>query len=120
MPENETNPFDVTSYSNTEVAPTQDTQATELPQGNEGQPNGEEGKTEEGQATDTTSTETTLPATNTEVDEKNEETDGQDTQNEKIKFEWENESAKNIYDSLVSGNLSDVADVLYEQKVLSE
>jgi hypothetical protein len=120
MPENETNPFDVASYSNTEVATEQDTQATELPQGDEVKPNGEEGKTEEGQATDTTSTETTPPATNTEVDENNEKPDEQDTQNEKIKFEWENESAKNIYDSLVSGNLSDVADVLYEQKVLSE
>lgn len=120
MPENETNPFDVASYSNTEVASQQETQATELPQGNEEQTNGEEAKTDEAQSTDTTSTETTTTATNTEVEQKNEESDKQDAQNEKIKFEWENESAKNIYDSLVSGNLSDVADVLYEQKVLSE
>ena len=120
MPENETNPFDVTSYSNTEVAPEQETQATELPQNNEETTSGEESKVDEGQATDTTSTEATTQATNTEVEEKNEESDKQETQNEKIKFEWENESAKNIYDSLVSGNLSDVADVLYEQKVLSE
>jgi hypothetical protein len=38
----------------------------------------------------------------------------------KIQFEWENEVAKNIYDSLTTGNISEVADILYEQKVLSE
>lgn len=119
MPENETNPFDVTSYSNTEVALEQETQATELPQGNEEQTNAEETKVDDGQATDTTSTETTPTATSNEVEDKNKAGE-QPTQTEKIKFEWENESAKNIYDSLVSGNLSDVADVLYEQKVLSE
>ena len=37
-----------------------------------------------------------------------------------IKFEWENEVAKEIYDNLTTGNISDVADILYEQKVLSE
>ena len=117
MPENETNPFDVTSYSNTEVAPEQETQATELPQNNEVTTSGEESKVDEGQATDTTSTEATTQATNTEIEE---EADNRIQDEQKIQFEWENESAKNIYDSLVSGNLSDVADVLYEQKVLSE
>ena len=117
MPENETNPFDVTSYSNTEVAPEQETQATELPQNNEETTSGEESKVDEGQATDTTSTEATTQATNTEIEE---EADNRIQDEQKIQFEWENESAKNIYDSLVSGNLSDVADVLYEQKVLSE
>ena len=117
MPENETNPFDVTSYSNTEVAPEQETQATELPQNNEETTNGEESKVDEVQATDTTSTEAATQATNTEVEE---EADNRTQDEQKIQFEWENESAKNIYDSLVSGNLSDVADVLYEQKVLSE
>jgi hypothetical protein len=119
MPENETNPFDVTSYSNTEVAIEQETQATELPQGNEEQTSVEEAKVDDGQATDTTSTESAPTSTSNEVEDKN-EADEQPTQTDKIKFEWENESAKNIYDSLVSGNLSDVADVLYEQKVLSE
>jgi hypothetical protein len=119
MPENETNPFDVTSYSNTEVATEQETQATELPQGNEEQTNVEEAKVDDGLATDTTSTESATTATRNEVEDKNEAGE-QSTQIDKIKFEWENESAKNIYDSLVSGNLSDVADVLYEQKVLSE
>jgi hypothetical protein len=119
MPENETNPFDVTSYSNTEVATEQETQATELPQGNEEQTNVEEAKVDDGLATDTTSTESATTATSNEVEDKNEAGE-QSTQIDKIKFEWENESAKNIYDSLVSGNLSDVADVLYEQKVLSE
>ena len=117
MPENETNPFDVTSYSNTEVAPEQETQATELPQNNEVTTSGEESKVDEGQATDTTSTEATTQVTNTEIEE---EADNRIQDEQKIQFEWENESAKNIYDSLVSGNLSDVADVLYEQKVLSE
>lgn len=119
MPEQETNPFDVASYSNTEVASEQDTQATELPQGDQ-TTSGEETRVEETQATDTTSIESESQATNTEVENRNEEAEESTTQNEKINFEWENESAKNIYDSLVNGNLSDVADVLYEQKVLSE
>jgi len=118
MPENETNPFDVASYSNTEVTPAQETQATELPQGNQVETSGEESKVEDTQVSDTRINESAT-ATNTEVEDKN-EADEQATKNEKIKFEWENESAKNIYESLVNGNLSDVADVLYEQKVLSE
>jgi hypothetical protein len=115
MPEQETNPFDVSSYSNTEVTPEQDTQATELPQNNEETTSVEEVKTEESKPTESVSTDSTQ-ATNTEIEQAEDNT--QTTQ--EIKFEWENESAKNIYDSLVSGNLSDVADVLYEQKVLSE
>jgi len=118
MPENETNPFDVASYSNTEVAPEQETQATELPQGDQLETIGQEVKTDE--ATDTTSNVAQPATTTTEVENENYEAGEEPNQNEKIIFEWENESAKNIYDSLVSGNLSDVADVLYEQKVLSE
>jgi len=118
MPENETNPFDVASYSNTEVAPEQETQATELPQGDQVETIGQEVKTDE--ATDTTSNVAQPATTTTEVENENYEAGEEPNQNEKIIFEWENESAKNIYDSLVSGNLSDVADVLYEQKVLSE
>ena len=39
---------------------------------------------------------------------------------EAVGFEWNNDVAKNIYDGLVSGNVSEIADILYEQKVLSE
>jgi hypothetical protein len=35
-------------------------------------------------------------------------------------FKWDNEMARNIYDGLIKGNISDVADIIYEQKVLSE
>jgi hypothetical protein len=34
-------------------------------------------------------------------------------------FEWPNDTARDIYDKLVTGNISELADMIYEQKVLS-
>jgi hypothetical protein len=112
MPEQEINPFDVASYSNTttpqEITPTEQV-STELPQ-----------ETETTQVTtDSTPATTIETATTTESQVVN--TIEQEPEESVFKkFEWENNVAKDIYDSLVSGNISEIADVLYEQKVLSQ
>lgn len=41
------------------------------------------------------------------------------TVSEPFSFEWKNDFSKNIYDKLVSKDVSELADILYEQKVLS-
>lgn len=118
MTEEAINPFDVSGYStDPNETPTTATQSesTELPQ---------EPTTSE--STETTSTESTpVESVKTEsaVETKVEtpsanEIPAQESIN--IDYKWENENAKNIYDSLVSGNVSEIADILYEQKVLSE
>lgn len=38
---------------------------------------------------------------------------------EEFSFEWPNDVSKTIYDKLISGEISDLADIIYEQKVLS-
>lgn len=117
MTEQEINPFDVSSYSTEPVTPTETT--TESTQ-------------TETTATDTTNVETTAtestettqtPDTTTATDSTpvaTEDTGSEAYEPSKISFEWENEVAKEIYDNLTNGNISDVADILYEQKVLSE
>jgi hypothetical protein len=120
MTEQETNPFDVNSYSNTPSEPTQ-TEPTQT----------EPTQTEPTQADPTqTSTEVNPPATegtpepaqpsqeptNTESNSG----EGETNTTQKVIFEWENEVAKDIYENLTNGNISEVADILYEQKVLSE
>ena len=120
MPENETNPFDINSYSNTESEPnqTEPTQAeptqTEPTQSDPSQVNTEEGAT---------ATEGTLEPAQTSQEPTNTESNSEEGKTEttqKVIFEWENEVAKDIYENLTSGNISEVADILYEQKVLSE
>jgi len=113
MAEQDINPFDVSSYSNTPDTSNQ-TQATELPQ--------------EPTPTETTATEpepaqptTVEPATEpTAATTEQPATEQEPQEPTKVEFQWENEVAKNIYDSLVEGNVSEIADILYEQKVLSE
>jgi hypothetical protein len=120
MPEQDINPFDVSSYSNNSDTSTQATETTQT-----------DTTAVDTTAVDTTSTETTqtenvvtpdnssTESTVVVAQEKQDATE--DTQEfYKKTFEWESEVAKNIYDGLVSGNVSDIADVLYEQKVLSE
>ena len=116
MAEQDINPFDVSSYSNTPDTSNQ-TQATELPQ----EPTPTEPTATEPEpaqpttvepATEPTAATTEQPATEAEPQEPQEPT--------KIEFQWENEVAKEIYESLTSGNISEVADILYEQKVLSD
>lgn len=119
MAEQEFNPFDTTSYSasNEPVQTTETEQTgTELPQNTETTP--------EATPTESTPTEATTEQS-TEVKSESEEPIVQEERQpaqepETFDFDWGNDIAKNIYDSLVSGDISDVADTLYEQKVLSE
>lgn len=108
------NPFDTSAYSTTETV------ATELPEN----------------AVETTSVETTNQTineqeTSTETsqessNQENYETESQeatetdfDSEVEEFSFEWPNETSKDIYEKLVNGNISELADMIYEQKVLS-
>jgi hypothetical protein len=117
MTEESINPFDVSSYS------TQDTQAntttvveeqqgTELPQQ---EPAPTEENNEPAQQNVQTNTEPAQAVVQTE------ETKAQGQEpTQTTSFEWGNDLAKQIYDSLVNGDVSQVADIMYEQKVLSE
>jgi len=115
MAEQDINPFDVSSYSsdpNTSVEPTQ-TEPTQT------EPTAAEPTQVEPTATQTEPTQTTVEPTQAEPAQV-EPAQSEPSEPTKIEFEWENEVAKNIYDSLTTGNISEVADILYEQKVLSE
>jgi hypothetical protein len=117
MTEESINPFDVSSYS------TQDTQAntttvveeqqgTELPQQD---PAPTEENNEPAQQNVQTNTEPAQAVVQTEETK----VQGQEP-TQATSFEWGNDLAKQIYDSLVNGDVSQVADIMYEQKVLSE
>lgn len=113
MAEQDINPFDVSSYSsdpNTSTEPTQTEQT-------QAEPVAAEPTTVEPTSAESTET-TQTTAEPTQVEPAATEQEPQEPT--KIQFEWENEVAKNIYDSLVEGNVSEIADILYEQKVLSE
>jgi hypothetical protein len=115
MAEQDINPFDVSSYSsdpNTSVEPTQ-TEPTQT------EPTPAEPVKADAADTQTEPTQTTVEPTQAEPAQV-EPTQSEPSEPTKIEFEWENEVAKNIYDSLTTGNISEVADILYEQKVLSE
>jgi hypothetical protein len=115
MAEQDINPFDVSSYSsdpNTSVEPTQ-TEPTQT------EPTAAEPTQVEPTATQTEPTQTNVEPTQAEPAQV-EPAQSEPSEPTKIQFEWENEVAKNIYDSLTTGNISEVADILYEQKVLSE
>lgn len=112
------NPFDVNSYSTEPVETTEP--ATETTQA-------EQVTTESTQVEPTETTETATESTQTETatatdpaPAATEPAESETGNTQKIQFEWENEVAKEIYDNLTSGNISEVADILYEQKVLSE
>jgi hypothetical protein len=120
MPEQETNPFDINSYSNTEseLSQTESTQA-EQTQEESTQTDTTQGNTE----VSTTATESTQESAQTSQEPTNTESnseEGKTQTTQKVIFEWENEVAKDIYENLTNGNISEVADILYEQKVLSE
>jgi hypothetical protein len=115
MAEQDINPFDVSSYSsdpNTSVEPTQ-TEPTQT------EPTPAEPVQADPAATQTEPTQTIVEPTQAEPAQV-EPAQSEPSEPTKIEFEWENEVAKNIYDSLTTGNISEVADILYEQKVLSE
>lgn len=110
------NPFDVNSYSTEPVAATEP--ATETTQADQ---TATESTQLDQTATTESATETTQADTATATETQSTEPAESETSNtQKIQFEWENEVAKDIYDNLTNGNISEVADILYEQKVLSE
>ena len=117
MAEQDINPFDVSSYSSdpntsSEPTPTEPTQA---------EPAAAEPTPVEPTATSTEPTQTPAePASTEPAQTEPAATEPEPQEPTKIQFEWENEVAKEIYESLTSGNISDVADILYEQKVLSD
>lgn len=111
------NPFDVNSYSTEPVATTET--ATETTQADETTTESTQVDPPVAAETATESTQADpAPATNTATADT--ETGSETNNTQKIQFEWENEVAKDIYENLTSGNISEVADILYEQKVLSE
>jgi hypothetical protein len=117
MTEENLNPFDVSSYStqDTQANTTtvvEETQGTELPQQD---PAPTEENNETAQQNVQTNTEPAQPVVQTEENQ----AQGQEPAQPKS-FEWDNEMAKQIYNSLVNGDISQVADIMYEQKVLSE
>jgi hypothetical protein len=116
MTEESINPFDVSSYSTQETQANTTTvveeqQGTELPQQD---PAPAEENNEPAQQNVQTNTEPAQPVVQTE------ETQTKGQEPTPFNFEWNNDMAKNIYDSLVSGDISQLADIMYEQKVLSE
>jgi hypothetical protein len=120
MTEQETNPFDVNSYSNTPSEPTQTEQSN--PESTQTEPTQADAPQENTEVSSTAS-EATQEATQTSQEPTNTESnseEGKTVTTQKVVFEWENEVARDIYENLTNGNISEVADILYEQKVLSE
>jgi hypothetical protein len=115
MAEQDINPFDVSSYSSDPSASTEPTQVEPT----QTEPTAAEPTQVEPTATQDEPTQTSAEPTQAEPAQV-EPTQSEPQEPQKIEFEWESEVAKNIYDSLTTGNISDVADILYEQKVLSE
>lgn len=119
MPEQEVNPFDVNSYSTEPVQPITEP-TTEPTQVDPPAADPAQGEPATGTTTEPTQADpVTPPAADTAPaaeEPKGSEPDTTST----VQFEWENEVAKEIYENLTNGNISDVADILYEQKVLSE
>jgi len=112
MSETNFNPFDQSNYSE---SPKQEvsTEATEV------QVQTEETTNEVSEPTQTeanveTQQEVNEPSESTLAEESDESED-----DSRFVFEWPNDTAKDIYDKLVTGNISELADMIYEQKVLS-
>lgn len=109
----EFNPFNVSEYSNTETQETtQSVETTETVQTPEPAP--------QEQAPVVTevvemNTEYSTP-TETKVEETEQKQEFEPTE---YTFEWPNEVSKNIYEKLINGDISELADMIYEQKVLS-
>jgi hypothetical protein len=109
----EFNPFNVSEYSNTETQETaQPVQSTETVQAAE--PVTQEQSTPTTQVVEM-NTEYSTP-TETVVEEEYEEGEYEPSE---YTFEWPNEVSKDIYEKLINGNISELADMIYEQKVLS-
>jgi len=106
MSEAQFNPFDTSSYSSTPVEASTEVSVEDV----QVQPEAQE--SQEVQQTVSSDNAVELPQeSQTQTNEQ--------SQSEPVQFEWPNEVAKDIYDKLVSGNISELADMIYEQKVLS-
>jgi len=94
------NPFDTSGYSQESQVPQQEVVVEQIQQTDEPVSEKQEEVVE------------SLPAEQPVVEH-------EQKQEEPSVFEWPNEVAKDIYDKLVSGDISSLADMIYEQKVLS-
>jgi hypothetical protein len=104
------NPFDTSNYvaSGTEVAtPEPETQ------------NVEDNQETNVQVEDSTPTNVVDSSVQTELEQSTEVQESNADEFVPFEFEWPNEVAKDIYDKLVSGDIGELADIIYEQKVLS-
>jgi hypothetical protein len=112
MSETNFNPFDQSSYSE---SPSQEvsSEATEV------QVQTEETSKEVLQPTQTESNvqqfNESVQASESVLSDDSESTE----EDSRFEFEWPNETARDIYTNLVNGNISELADMIYEQKVLS-
>lgn len=110
MQENEINPFDQSTYSTNPVELPQELESTESVESQVSTESNKEATQIESQTTET------AVDTTQEVQQQQE---SEEVEQQPYQFEWPNETAKQIYDNLISGNISDLADMIYEQKVLS-
>lgn len=120
MPEQEVNPFDVNSYSTEPVTPTEPTTEPTQTDPVSTDPAQAEPSATTDPATEPTQADPVTPPADDPVQAATEPTGSETNNVQTLEFEWDNEVAKEIYDNLTKGNISDVADILYEQKVLSE
>jgi len=109
----EFNPFNVSEYSNTETQETtQSVETTETVQTPEPAPQEQAPVVAE---VVEMNTEYSTP-TEAKVEETEQKQEFEPTE---YTFEWPNEVSKNIYEKLINGDISELADMIYEQKVLS-
>ena len=113
MLETNFNPFDQSTYSeqansqSNEVAVSEETNTVES----------EQKETPEVTSEPVIENQESYSATESTLQEESADTDSE--QDNGFQYEWPNETAKIIYDKLVSGDISELADMIYEQKVLS-
>ena len=108
------NPFDANGYVTESTAQTQTTTEPVATEPVQSEPQASTTEPQQTTATEPTKSEpqVTEPA--------KAEPSNNDVQQPEVKpFEWNNDFAKMVYDKLVNKDISDLADILYEQKVLS-
>lgn len=111
----EFNPFNVSEYSNTETTQSEPVETAV------------EQKTSEEPTTQSEPVESKVIEMNSDYSqpvESNIDTEIQQNEESFIQptefsFEWPNEVSKDIYEKLINGDISELADMIYEQKVLS-
>jgi hypothetical protein len=109
------NPFDANGYVAESATQTQQPAAEPVTT----EPAQSEPVTSTAEPQQTTATEPTTVEPQTSEPAKAEPSKNDVQQPEVKPFEWNNDFAKTVYDKLVSKDISELADMLYEQKVLS-